>query len=64
MKQCETQNYSNILKIGKNLKNVVLAGGFCTNLVGFETNKKVQGFLNLMFYYNMIPLTNKSTWVT
>ena len=26
--------------------------------------KKVQGFLNLMFCYNMIPLTNKPTWVT
>ena len=34
------------------------------NFLDFETNKKVQGFLNLMFHYNMIPLENKTRRVT
>ena len=48
----------------KNLKNIVLAGDFNINVLDFETNKNVQVFLNLMFRYNMIPLTNKQTQVT
>ena len=51
-------------KNGKNLKNIVLSGDFNINFLDFETNKKVQDFLNLMFRYNMIPLTNKPTWVS
>ena len=35
-----------------------------TLTLDFETNKTVQDFLNLMFHYNMIPLTNKPTRVT
>ena len=34
------------------------------NFLDFETNKNVQDFLNLMFRYNMIPLTNKPTRIT
>ena len=51
-------------KNGKNLKNIVLARDFNINFLDFETNKNVQDFLNLMFCYNMIPLTNKPTRVT
>ena len=51
-------------KIGKNLKNILLAGDFNINFLDFETNKNVQEFLNLMFRYNMIPLTNKPVRVT
>ena len=37
---------------------------FSINFLDFETNKNVQDFLNLMFRYNMISLTNKPTRVT
>ena len=45
-------------------KDIVLAGDFNINFLDFETNKNVQDFLNLMFCYNMIALTNKPTRVT
>ena len=45
------------------MKNIILAGDFNINFLDFQTNKNVQDFLNLMFR-NMIPLTNKPTWVT
>ena len=64
MKQCETYFKDVFSKNGKNLKNIVLAGDFNINFLDFETNKNVQDFLNLMFGYNMIPLTNKPTRVT
>ena len=64
MKQCETYFKGVFSKNGKILKNIVLAGDFNINFLDFETNKNVQDFLNLMFRYNMIPLTNKPTWVT
>ena len=64
MKQCETHLKDPFSKNGKNLKNVVLAGDFNINFLDFETNKNVKDFLNLMFRYNMIPLTNKPTRVT
>ena len=64
MKQCETYFKDVFSKNGKNLKNIVLAGDFNINFLDFETNKNVQDFLNLMFRYNMIPLTNKPTRVT
>ena len=59
MKQCETYFEDVFSKYGKNLKNIVLARDFNANVLDFETNKNVQDFLNLMFRYNMIPLTNK-----
>ena len=46
-----------------NTKHIVLAGGFNINFLDFETNKNVQVFLNLMFRYNIISLTNKPTRV-
>ena len=64
MKQCWTHFKGAFLKNGKNLKNIVLAGDFNINFLDFETNKNVQDFLNFMFCYNMIPLTNKPTRVT
>ena len=64
MKQCETYFKDVFSKNGKNLKNIVLAGDFNFNFLDFETKKNVQDFLNVMFHYNMIPLTNKPTRVT
>ena len=64
MKQCETQFQYLFSKNGKNRKNIVLAGDFNINFLDFETNRNVQDFLNLIFRYNMIPLTNKPTRVT
>ena len=64
MKQCETHFKDLFSKNGKNLKNIVLAGDFNINFLDFETNKNLQDFLNLMFCYNMIPLTNKPTRLT
>ena len=64
MKQCGTHFKDLFSKNGKNLKNIVLAGDFSINFLDFETNKYVQDFLNLMFRYNMIPLTNKQARVT
>ena len=64
MKECET-HFNNTFKTNdKILKNIVLAGDFNINSLDFETNKKVQDFLNLMFCYNMISLTNKPIRVT
>ena len=64
MKQRETHFKDLFSKNGKNLKNIVLAGDFNINFLDFETTENVQDFLNLMFRYNMIPLTNKPTRVT
>ena len=63
MKQCETYFKDVFSKSGKNRKNIVLAGDFNINFLDFETNKNVQDFLNIIFRYNMIPLTNKPTRV-
>ena len=59
MKQFETHFKDVSSKHSKNLKNIVLAGDFNINFLDFETNKKVQDFLNLMFCYNMICLTKE-----
>ena len=64
MKQCETHFKYLFSKNGKNLKNIVLAADCNINFLYFETNKNVQDFLNLMFRYNMTPLTKKPTRVT
>ena len=45
-------------------KTLFLAGDFNINLLDFETNKKVQSFVNLMFEFSMIPTINKPTRVT
>ena len=60
-KQCETHFKDLYSKNSKNLKNIVLAGDLNINFLDFETNRNVQDFLNLMFRYNMIRLTNKPT---
>ena len=45
-------------------KTFFLAGDFNINLLDFQTNKKVQSFVNLMFGFSMIPTINKPTRVT
>ena len=45
-------------------KTFFLAGDFNINLLDFETNKKVQSFVNLMFEFSMMPTINKPTRVT
>ena len=64
MKQSETYFKDVFSKNGKNRKNIVLAGDFNISFLDFETNKNVQDFINLIFCYNMIPLTNKPARVT
>ena len=64
MKQCQTHFKDVCSKNGKHLKNIVVAGDFSINFLDFEKSKNVQDFLNLMFCYNIIPLTNKPIEVT
>ena len=64
MKQCETYFKDVFSQKGKNLKNIVLAEDFNINFLDFKTNKNLQDFLDLMFRYNMILLTKKTTRVT
>ena len=45
-------------------KTFFLAGDVNINLLDFQTNKKVQSFVNLMFGFSMIPTINKPTRVT
>ena len=45
-------------------KTFFIAGDFNINFLDFETNKKVQSFVNLMFEFSMIPTINKPTRVT
>ena len=45
-------------------KTFFLAGDFNINLLSFETNKKIQSFVNLMLESSMIPTINKPTSVT
>ena len=48
----------------KTSKNIIFAGDLNINVLGYESNKKVQHFLSSMFQYNMIPTINKPTRVT
>ena len=41
-----------------------IVGNFNLNVLDFNTNKKVQNFVNLMFLYGMIPTIHKLTRVT
>ena len=45
-------------------KTFFIAGDFNINLPNFETNKKIQSFVNLMLEFSMIPTINKQTSVT
>ena len=45
-------------------KHIVLAGDFNLNVLDFESNKKIENFINPMFCYGMIPTINKYTRVT
>ena len=58
LEKCENHFKNIFSKNGKNRKNIVLARDFNINFLDFETNN-----LNLMFRYNMIPLTSKPTQV-
>ena len=64
MKQFETDFKDIFSKSSKNLKKYSTSRRFHYNVLDFETNKKVQDFINLMFHCNMIPSTNKPTRVT
>ena len=46
------------------IQHIVLAGEFNLNMLDFESNKKVQSFINPMFRYDMIPTINKPKRVT
>ena len=50
-----------LFKNEANKKEVVLIGNFNMILLGFDKNKKVQSFVNLMFRFGMIPTINKPT---
>ena len=50
--------------MGNLTQNVILTGDFNINLLDFDTNKKVQNFVNLMFRFGMISTINKPTRVT
>ena len=45
-------------------KNIHIAGDSNLNLLDHDTNKKVQGFLNLIYQNNLISAINKPTRVT
>ena len=45
-------------------KTFILARDFNVNLLDFETSKKVQSFVNLVFAFSMMPTINKPTRVT
>ena len=60
---CETF-FKKILSDSTTVNKPFLAGDFNINLLDFETNKKVQSFVNLMFEFSMIPTINKPTRVT
>ena len=62
-KVCETF-FKNILSDSTTVnKTFFLAEDFNINLLDFEINKKVQGFVYLMFQFSMIPTINKPTRV-
>ena len=62
----ELENYfkNSLSKREISHKDVILAGDFNINLLDFDTNKKVQNFVNLMIRFGMIPTINKPTRVT
>ena len=45
-------------------KHIVLAGDFNLNVLDFDNKEKVQNFINLMFWYGIIPAVNKPARVT
>ena len=45
-------------------KHIVLVDNIKLNMLSFENNKKVQGYVNLIFRYDIIPTMNQSTQVT
>ena len=61
MKPFSRKSFQIVLQL---TKLFFLAGDFNINLLDFETNKKVQSFVNLMFEFSMIPTINKPTRVT
>ena len=54
---CETF-FKKILSDSTTVNKPFLAGDFNINLLDFETNKKVQSFVNLMFEFSMIGTIN------
>ena len=58
-KFCKTMLSAN----NKTSKNI-FAGDLNINVLDYESNKKVQHFLNSMFQCNMIPIINRPTHIT
>ena len=48
----------------KSNKPIYLLGDFNLNVLEYDTNTKVKGFLNLLFQNSFIPVINKPTRVT
>ena len=67
---CRSPNGDTTVKFCENLfsandktsKNI-FAGDLNINVLGYESNKKIQHFLSSIFQYNMIPTINKPTRV-
>ena len=61
-----SENYFDdfFFKNKKNYKKIILVGDFNITALAFETNKKVEKFLNQMFSDNMILAINRLTRVT
>ena len=51
-----------LFKNEANEKEVILTGDFNMILLGFDKNKKVQSFVNLMFRFGMIPTRQIDTY--
>ena len=60
-KKLENYFKSSLSKREISHNDVILAGDFKINLLGFGANKIVQNFVNLMFRFGMIPIINKPT---
>ena len=65
----KTEPFENFLKIifNKNKesnKNYHIAGYFNLNLLDYDKNKKVQGFLNLIYQNGMPPTIKRPTRAT
>ena len=53
-----------IAKNYKTSKKIYLIGDFNLNVLDYETNTKVKGFINLLFQHGLIPIINKPTKIT
>ena len=52
-----------IFSKNQNMKHMMFTGDFNINVLDYEYNGKVKGFLDLMYQRNLIPTINKPTRV-